>query len=162
MRRILRVSAAAIFAAALLVPAAMAEGPVREPLEDQNLTWEAGQTCEFAVKVETLRNTATVKTFPDGHIVITGHLVQRLTNVTTGESRTLNVSGPLALWFNEDGSGRLIGRGPLIFFLFEGDVGGPGIVYTKGRVEGTFDENFLLTSFSRSGSITDLCAALAA
>lgn len=162
MKGHLLASAAAIAAAAmLLVPAALADGPVREPLGDLNITFAAGETCTFAVKVETLRNSATVKTFPDGHIVTTGNLVWRLTNVETGKSRTFNVAGPVSLFFNEDGTARLVGRGPLIWFLFEGDVGGPGIIHTKGRFEGTVDENFLLTSFNHHGTITDLCAALA-
>jgi hypothetical protein len=35
------------------------------------------------------------------------------------------------------------------------------LIYTKGRFEATVDENFFLTSSTLSGTITDLCAALA-
>ena len=79
-------------AAALAVPTAAADPPVHEPLPPADFTLRG--ICGFPLRVETVANRAKQTTFSNGTQLVTGRLVVRLTNVRTGASEVVNISGP--------------------------------------------------------------------
>jgi hypothetical protein len=85
-----------------------------------------------------------------------GKLFVTVTNVDSGESIDLNISGPARI--SELGE-RYEGRG--LFLLFPEDVGGSGLVLTTGRVDVVRAEDGFVTNFSDKGNSVDICAALA-
>jgi hypothetical protein len=97
----------------------------------------AGVVCSFELVGEPVINNEFVTTFParpNGDVIhlTMGRLVERLTNVETGESITLNISGPVQLTFHPDGTGttELLGRS--VVFLFPVN-GGPSTFINSGR-----------------------------
>jgi hypothetical protein len=135
-------------------------GPTRIDVPDatQDFTIPAGVACSFAVRSEPLVNRLVTKRFPadaSGDVLelTTGTLVVRYTNVPTGKSITLKVSGPGQFTIHPDGSQTLVAvgtwttfglaDGQLVFWLTSGrvvvelpaDGGLPVIVSQAGRAE---------------------------
>jgi hypothetical protein len=139
----------------LAAGAASAEQPIREPLviEDE----EFNNLCQFPVLLEITANKEYVKFFSDGRLFVNGKLFARITNLDSGESIDVNISGPAHLTLDSE---RTSGRG--IFLLFPEDVGGPGLVLTTGRVDVIRGEDGFITDLSVKGTTFDVCAALAA
>jgi hypothetical protein len=117
--------------------------------------------CPFDIEVLVLTSGETMTTFRDqgGNVVMqltTGPLKVRVTNVATGESRDLNISGPGRLL--EDGKTMiLMGR----WLNFVPDL---GVVWlTTGRVVVEIDPEtgFILSFTSIQGQVEDICEALA-
>jgi hypothetical protein len=144
---------ATLAAAALLVPAAFADKPSRQPLPAPP-TFTITGACTFDVQVDILRNKEFITAFSSGKLIITGQLFVRVTNLSTGESIDLNISGPgiedaatFPSTFNLSGTS-------LIWF--------PGLVaLTRGPVTLTTDASGNVTSFTQtSASSLDLCKAL--
>jgi hypothetical protein len=133
--------------------AALAAPPTREPLVLEDFVAE--NVCSFPVLIEATANKEFVTFFEDGRILVTGKLFARLTNVETGESLELNISGPVTVTDTEV----LRGRGLLI--LFPEDAGGPGLVLTSGRVVLIRGEDGFIANASITGRSVDVCAALA-
>ena len=82
----------------------------------------------------------------------------RLTNVQTGESQDLNISGPGTFTFPPDGSVHIVGTGG---WLNSGFSNRPGeVLFTHGRFEATFtpEGEFLLTD--PAPNETDMCVVL--
>ena len=141
--------------AAILVPVATASKPVIEPLPADDFTIPA-DICGFDVAVNILANKSKAIMFGDGHMMITGSLKARLTNVEEQtRSIVLNIPGPGR--FDERG---LTATGPWLFFFLPDELGegSPGILaYTTGRAR-IDDAGFHLLG----GRRTDLCPLLAA
>jgi hypothetical protein len=154
MRKGLVVLAAVALVAALAVPAALAEKPIREPLPADDFTIPA-TICGFEVEVEFLANKAKALIFSSGRMTVTGQLMVRLTNADDAtKSIELNIPGPG--FFDETG---LTGTGPWLLF-FEEDELAPGTPALLVFVSGHFriDENgYTLLG----GTEIDLCEALA-
>jgi hypothetical protein len=145
---------AALLTSALLVPAALADKPIKEPLPAPPFIDVSG-SCSFDVRIDFLVNKEFIKTFASGKTLVTGRLVVRVTNlVNPSKSRVLNISGPGKNDLAEPSTFNLSGSS-LIFF--------PGVlVLTHGPVALTFDANGNVTSFTQtSASSVDLCALLA-
>jgi hypothetical protein len=145
---------AAFLISTLVVPAALADKPTREPLPAPPFFTVSG-SCSFDVRIDFLANKEFLTTFTSGKQLITGRLVVRVTNLQNpSKSRVLHISGPgkndIAdpFTFNLSGSS-------LVFF--------PGVLLlTHGPVSLTFDASGNVTSFSQtSASSVDLCALLA-
>jgi hypothetical protein len=136
----------------LAAAAALGAKPIREPIFFEDFVVE--DVCPFPVLVEATANKEYVKVFED-RIMVNGKLFTRLTNLETGESLDLNISGPATISETEV----LRGRGLLI--LFPEDAGGPGLVLTAGRVELIRGEDGFIVGASTSGHTVDVCAALA-
>jgi hypothetical protein len=92
-------------------------------------------------------------TFTSGKQIITGRLVARLTNVSTGKSVVVQISGPgiedlsNPSVFNLNGTSLLFPPGQLLL--------------TRGPVSLTFDQNGNVTSLTMtSASAVDLCRVL--
>ena len=154
MKRLIFVICLAV-AAALLVPSvAAADQPIREGLPAENVTIQG--SCAFDVDLQVLVNNEFITTFSDGRQLITGALKVRLTNVETGKSIDLNISGPGFITPHEDGSVtfQLSGRS-LVFDL--------GLLeLTSGPAILEIDPSGTVVSYTTTSAATvDLCAVLA-
>jgi hypothetical protein len=139
---------------------ASANPPTRTPvppLDDVTVTG-----CGFAVLVETLEWNVVSTTFSNDASpvveILSGVAKTQFTNLETGETITVNISGPLVVKVFSDGSVVLAEQGP----WFHIDVPGlPAIFLTEGRVTITIDAAGNVT-IDGNGRIVDLCAALSA
>ena len=151
------VAFAALAVAALLVPIAAADKPLKIPSEFPDAT---GQFCEdFPVLVHATTNKGFTHVFSSGAVLFTGSLKVEVTNLDTDETIALNISGPGKI--SSDGT-TLTGTGPWLFF---GEAGffGPGSPPELSTNSGRFAINLADGSFiSRVGHSVDLCALLAA
>ena len=150
----LTVAFAAILSSALVVPAALADKPTREPLPAPPSFTISG-SCSFDVQVDVLVNKEFITTFTSGKQIITGRLVVRVTNLDNpSKSRVLQISGPGIEDLSNPSTFNLSGTS-LIFF--------PGVLLlTRGPISLTFDQSGNVTSFTQtSASSVDLCAVLA-
>lgn len=151
-----------VVAGALFAPTALAQKPVIEPYAPESLEFSAGTVCPFAVRLETVSSKATIKTFPDGRELISGHSTDRVTNLATGESIDLKSAGSILAVPLPNGDLRISGRGRILVYLFPGDVGGPALILVTGRLEETLNlATDTITSFRLRGKRMDVCAALA-
>jgi hypothetical protein len=156
-RMLLRTLLAAL-GAVLLVPAAAADPPSREPVPSGDFT---AQFCkDFQVLVHTTQNKEILKTFSSGVGLITGVLKVEVTNVETGTTLALNISGPGK--FSADGS-TADARGTWLLFGEAGQLPGPdpGMILVTGHTTLTFGPNGIVDIATR-GTTQDICAALAA
>jgi len=154
MTRFLASVASVALAALVVATAASAEKPIREPvLDDIDLE----DLCAFPVLLEVTANKEYVTFFSDGRIHVNGKLFVRVTNLDTGESLDLNISGPAVI---SPDSERGVGRGLLL--LRPGEAGGPGLVLTTGRVDFIRAEDGFIENLTIRGRSVDICTALAA
>jgi hypothetical protein len=139
---------------------ASASPPTRTPvppLDDVTVTG-----CGFDVLVETVVWNVVATTFHNDASpvveIVTGVAKVQFTNLDTGETIAVNISGPLVVKAFGDGSVVLAQEGP----WFHIDVPGlPAIFLTEGRVTITIDAAGNVT-IDGNGRLVDLCAALAA
>ena len=101
-----------------------------EDLEDFSLRFDAGEVCDFDLRIRSLLNEVVVKTFYDAQgdpkrEVQRGALTVRIKNIETGESQVRTWSGPYITWFNQDGSAHVSFPRRHVLWLFETDEGGP-------------------------------------
>ena len=133
----------------------LAAAPVKEPIviEDEDFD----NLCSFPVRIAITANKEYVKFFSDGRILVNGKLFARITNLDTGQSIDVNISGPAHITpFSE----RSMGRG--ILLLFPQDATGPGLLLLTGRLDIVRGEDGFITSYDNRGTSVDVCAALAA
>jgi hypothetical protein len=143
---------AALAGAALLVPAALADKPSRDPLPAPP-TFTISGSCTFDVQVDILRNKEFITAFSSGKLIITGQFFVRVTNLDTGEYLDLNISGPaindaatFPSTFNLSGTS-------LVWF--------PGTLFvSRGPITITTDASGNVTWTQTSASSLDLCKAL--
>jgi hypothetical protein len=157
IKRAILCGAVALAAAALLAPGAGADRPIREPLGDQNAT---GRFCPgFDVEIVTTANKEVAQIFSSGVTLVTGVLKVEVTNVSTGETLTLNISGPGK--FSADGS-TISARGTWLLFGEAGQLPGPdpGMLLVSGHTTLNLGPAGI-ASMSVRGTIVDICAALA-
>ena len=110
---------ATVLSTALLPSAASAGKPLKEFFPADPITVEG--VCDFPVLLDPIINMEYVKSFFDeGNLerqIVTGRFVNEVTNLDSGESITVNVSGPVFFTFADDTlTVRLTGRS-LLFFL---------------------------------------------
>jgi hypothetical protein len=141
----------AVFAAST----ALAAQPIREPLviEDEDFN----NLCRFPVRLEITANKEYVKFFSEGRVLVNGKLFARITNLDTGKSIDVNISGPANI---SPESERNMGRG--ILLLFPQDAGGPGLILNMGRLDVIRGEDGFITNYTVRGTSVDVCAALTA
>jgi len=156
---------ASLLAGAMALPA-LAAKPERAFLEAPPPTdYAAGELCSYAVRVEFPINNEYGITFApqnDGsqRMIVTGRLVAMVTNLETGESITLNASGPGTFWFAPDGTLAIDGGGHWLLYLYPTDVGGPGIFYTSGPIHLEAGASGV-TALTMPRHTRDICAMLA-
>ena len=144
-------------AAAALVPTAAAEPPTRSFLPFVDVT---GQFCEgFQVHIAATQNNEFGTFFADGSALVTGVLKVEVTNLSTGRSLVLNISGPAR--FNADGTVR--GAGTWLLFGEAGQLPGPdpGLILITGGNSVTIGPTGV-TAFSVRGTTVDVCNQLGA
>lgn len=155
-RMVLRTLLAAL-AAVLLVPAAAADPPTREFAPAADLT---GQFCKgFQVHIHVVQNKEYFTFFSNGATLITGVLKLEVTNVSSGKTLALNVSGPGT--FSADGA-TAAAHGTWLLFGEAGQMPGPdpGMVLASGSTSLVFGPAGL-TSITNNGTMRDVCALLA-
>ncbi len=144
-------------AAALFVSTAAADKPVTVPSPFSD---ETGRYCaDFDVLVHATTNMGRTHIFSSGAILFTGALKVEVTNVESGKTVALNISGPGRISTSGD---VLTGTGPWLFF---GEAGffGPGSPPELSTNDGRFEIDLADGSFiSRIGKSVDLCPLLAA
>lgn len=101
---------------------------------------------------------------PDGTVVVhlSGTFQSTLTNQTSGKSIDVNASGAETDTFYPDGSYTVFDRGITIGPIPFANQLDPNLLNAAndGTVTWTFDSFGNLTSFTHTGNITDLCAAV--
>ena len=163
MRRVYALALAAVLVL-LSAQAVLAVKPDRVALElPPSLELAAGEACEFPLLVEFLTNRGKTVTFFDSQgnairQIGTGALKIRVTNLADGSVTPLelNISGPIHITLDEDGSATLVfgGRGISLF--------PPGtFVLTAGRSVVELDATGQVISVTNMGFEEDLCLALA-
>ena len=153
LRRPLFVVCAAAFLAVFAGSAAHGAQPIREPLVIEDADFN--NLCQFPVRIEITANKEYVKFFSDGRLLVNGKLFVRITNLDSGESIDVNISGPANVTPTTE---RNMGRG--ILLLFPEDAGGPGLFLNTGRLEIIRGEDGFITNYTVRGTSVDVCAAL--
>lgn len=153
LRRPLFVVCAAAFLAVFAGSAAHGAQPIREPLVIEDADFN--NLCQFPVRIEITANKEYVKFFSDGRLLVNGKLFVRITNLDSGESIDVNISGPANVTPTTE---RNMGRG--ILLLFPEDAGGPGLFLNTGRLDIIRGEDGFITNYTVRGTSVDVCAAL--
>jgi hypothetical protein len=153
MRRLLIAAVVACSMLAAGVPSASADGPTKIPLPQPNPQILTG-SCTFAVLDEILTNGETGIFFAT-YFIVTGPLKVRLTNMVSGTSLTLNISGPAKVYPHADVTTTVIGRGA-------GLIPSPGhLWYARGNSVVAVSADGTQILVSTDGTVVDLCGALA-
>jgi hypothetical protein len=120
--------------------------------------------CPFDVQVVITSGKSKTVELPNGVFLTTGSLKVQLTNLSSGETLDLNVSGPGKNIANSDGTTTTqIMTGPWLLGLPPGVLPDftPRLFYSKGRVVAqAITATGEWTSLSIQGNVTDICAAL--
>jgi hypothetical protein len=168
MRKILRFGTL-VALAVLCIAAPASAGPTRAPapvgaLDLPNIF------CGFVVHAEFPKNKEYTLTYSDDggaitHVRTTGAFEVTLTNASNGHSHTFNISGPGDLVPNADGSATLTATGHWLFFFAPGQLGpgtpGSMVTFTGRTVIWTAANGFDQKILTRTGTMSDVCAALA-
>jgi hypothetical protein len=150
-------------------PAYQRGKPTREDVPDfvNEFVLPAGVACSFSVAGEPVVNRVVLKTFPadrNGDVVemTTGALVERFTNLATGKSITVNISGPGKVTRHPDGSSTQEAVGQWAWFLIDPSSvpGGFTFFLSTGRLVVETSPTGEQTIVSQVGRLEDLCAAL--
>jgi hypothetical protein len=154
-----------IFIALVVGPAATANRPIREIIENPPDIVITGQ-CDFDV-LGHIEGREIDTTFTDraGNPVkqigvFPGNTVT-LTNLDSGTSVTLPATGSFQVRAERDGGARIQVLGHGVWPNGNPVTGEAGIWFQSGAVRATFDADGNLTSVSSTGSLVNLCGQLA-
>lgn len=157
---------AALFSALVLgylcvAPTASATRPFREFVPNADTVISG--VCSFEVELHIIRNNEYALIFDDGHVIVTGLLIARLTNLSDPTNSTvLNISGPGTFTPTADDGFVLSAEGPWLFWFMADQLypGSPAIfVFSRGHSILSFDGSGTGT-FSPARNSIDMCAAL--
>ena len=163
MKRILAILATAI-GFVMLAPPVGAEPPtqVTIPIPED---FVRDDLCAFPVEFHYLQWRRMATTHENGTGTLTtienGVAKVRLTNLDSGESLDLNISGPGKLRVFPDGSFVFNGSGPWLFSDVPPGLGLPPLFWSSGRFQVNADTQGNLVSFEPPRRLVDLCPALA-
>jgi hypothetical protein len=148
-------------AAALLLTVstvASAAKPTRTPLPaSEDFVLEECGGVQFEIDFVQEKTTATTFRDETGAVVfelVTGPIKVIVTNLETGESLRVNISGPSIFRVEKDGTATFTGVGPWIFFGFSPAEGFPSFFIAEGKF--VFENG----TFTQVGRLVDLCAVL--
>jgi hypothetical protein len=147
----------ALAAAASFAASAAADRPVKQPVPFPDAT---GQFCtDFQVEIVATQNKEVVHIFSSGVALVTGVLKVEVTNLSTGKTLALNISGPGK--FSADGS-TIQARGTWLLFGEAGQLPGPdpGMLLVSGHTTLNLGPAGI-ASMTVRGTVEDICAALA-
>jgi hypothetical protein len=149
-----------------LAPDASASNKVRVPVMIGNsFTVPAGEACPFTLHVEIVGGNQVLTFFDDGRFHATGRRIQRVTNVDSGTSITLDLEGSVDDVPTADGGSITRAGGMTVIEFFPGDAG-PGDTETArvylftGDIMATSDPSGAFTTFTSAGKSQDVCAML--
>ena len=169
MRRLLRIAVAVGIVAATQAPLSVgATPPTRFPTTAITGTIPAGLLCPFDIDTGAVGTKTQTETdfYDQNHNLIrqtfTGPLVIFLINDSTGKRIVENASGPATIYPNADGSSFNVGRGQGLLGLFPTDEGGPALLSVDGHETFTRAPDGTIRNLVITGTVTDLCAVLAA
>ena len=160
-RKLVVVAVVGLFAA-LIVPAAIAGQPTiqRIPYEDHFVS----ESCGFPVqndvtgtaidisRTDELGNVLSIQAGPQ--------FKQTMTNLVTGKSIVVNISGPAKVTYGADGTVTQVGTGNWTWMVVDPNTREPGTFLTRGRYVFTRYPSGVRT-FTLTGTTIDLCAQLA-
>jgi hypothetical protein len=155
-----------VLATVLIPSTASADKPLKEFFPADPVTVE--DVCDFPVLLDPIINQEFIKSFFDeeGNLerqIVTGRFVVEVTNLDSGESMTVNVSGPVFFTFTEDTlTVRLTGRSLLFFLPGELTSGQTYVRVTDGP--NIFEVDFAtgaITPRRESRNFVDMCEAVA-
>ena len=131
------------------------------PFPEEGILLPGGVFCDVDLFVEAIRNTEKARTFPadaGGNVlqIITGQLWISATNVATGDSVVLNISGPYKVLIRPDGTE------VVTYFGRSVPVQPPGLIVTTGRVVQVIQPDGSSEILSARGSSVDVCALVGA
>jgi hypothetical protein len=137
-----------------------------EPTDQGPIFAPAGLVCPFPVSAEPLfQNLRQRLHYDDAGNVdgyeVTGPLIGRITNVNTGASRVLNLSGLGIVTFNPDGSYDAIVNGNFLVFFKSGENPSNELLFMSGRTVLHGSPTGVKTLVDQSGRSEDLCQTLA-
>jgi hypothetical protein len=173
MKRLVRclIAAPAVLIGLLLAAPAGAQRPHDPVPTPDPIVLEGYCTGFTAVITYTEMNQYIIRetTAPDGTatLKITGHAQATVTNQTTGESVTYNISGPGTIVIYPDGAFSIDAAGPNLLWTLPENLANfpdvPTISYTTGHVTLAVDASDQTTSYALAGGSrqTDVCAVLA-
>jgi hypothetical protein len=166
MRRFLSLVALSAIAGLAVATGASADPPQKVPIPPNGDLTLSG-VCPFDVLLHTTDQKTHVRVYANGVLAGEGQLKVELTNLASAKTIALNVSGPGRFIPNDDGTTDVRFEGRDLFFFFADQIsqGAPGALYlTTGLATETVDSATgvpVQGSFATTGSVTDLCAALA-
>jgi hypothetical protein len=154
MKRLAGAIAAVSFGALVLAGTAGATKPYMERQVQGPFTLAAGETCSFPVLIQpTAPDVLNFFVFSDGEIFGSGPFVGTATNLDTGKTVKINLSGSFSVVQHSDGTVTVTSNGTVLSSLF-------GLI-THGHVVIELDANGDVTSSTTHGTQEDLCAELA-
>jgi hypothetical protein len=129
-------------------------------VDDEPFQVPAGEICSFLIQGDP-NLTGRLTTFSDGRTLVHVRGAMQITNGLTGESVSLHLAGSIVETPLPDGGLRSTARGRTLLFYGTGDVIGPGLFLTRGRVVELIDATTgTITSVRAGGQRTDICALL--
>jgi hypothetical protein len=145
------IAAALILGALVLAGTAGATKPFKERQVQGPDTLEA---CSFPVLIEpTAPDVLNFFIFSDGKVFGAGPFVGTATNLDTGKTVKINLSGSFSVVEHSDGTVTITSHGSVLSSLF-------GTI-THGRTVIQLDANGDVISSTTNGTVEDLCAELA-
>ena len=167
-----RVRAFVCGAIALAAMAMASQASADRPVKNANPpaptdSFPANTICAFPISIENTSRTAFTITHLDNAgqplwTFVGGQLTQTITNDLTGESITLNASGPGKITSSGDGL-TITASGPWILGFFPTDSPAMSLLYLTGRTVFTVDPaTGRQVLVSHEGTVLDICAELSA
>ena len=140
---------------------ALAEPPVKEPLESEPQEFAAGEVCDFPIRIEPVGGNPSITFFASGRFHVTGREIVRVTNLDTVESIDLGTQGSLVFMPLPDGNLAITANGRTLIYFLPQDVGGAGLFLVTGRISEILDTaSDTITVADFRGRRLDVCAAL--
>lgn len=151
MKRLSGVIAALTLGVLVLAGTAGATKPFMERLPQGPFTLEA---CSFPVLIQpTAPDVMNLFIFSNGEVMGSGPFVGTATNLDTGKTVRVNISGSFSVVQNSDGTTTITSHGAVLSSLF-------GTIF-RGRTVIVLDANGEVISRTFNGREEDLCAELA-
>jgi hypothetical protein len=154
MKRLAGVIAALTLGALVLAGTAGATKPYMERQVQGPFTLGAGETCSFPVLIQpTAPDVLNFFVFSDGEVFGAGPFVGTATNLDTGKTVNINLSGSFSVVQHSDGTVTVTSNGSVLSTRF-------GVI-VHGHTVIQLDANGDVTSSTTNGTQEDLCAELA-
>ena len=135
--------------------------------DQQSFQFRAGRVCAFPLAGTPVANNQVIKTYPadangDVRVLVEGLLKAQVTNVDTGKSLVVNVSGPTTQIFHPDGTSDLTLDGSvMVLYNARFNPRGPAtLIYTGHTVLSVSADGVLTLVSTTDKQPFDVCAAL--